>query len=86
MPNLGSVAEWMGAVRNPLPEEFRDRLALTLLATVLDFGVIGMAGPVAFQCASISLGVPVAFSILAVGLFAVLGYMWFLTVKSWPRR
>jgi len=86
MPNLDSVAELLVFVRPTLPGGFRDRLVVTILATVLDLGAIVIAGPTAFACGAISLLVPVVFSILTVALLAVLGYMWLLTFRSWTLR
>jgi hypothetical protein len=85
MQNLGSVAEWM-VLRSTPPGGFRGRLAATVLATILDFIVIAVNGPSAYQCAPISWDVPVVFSILTLGLFTALGHMWLLTVKSWNCR
>ena len=86
MSSLASAAELMVSVRPKPPGGFRDRLKITVLATVLDFGAILICGPAAYACAPISLGVPIVFSILAVALFAVLGHMWFLTFRNWNYR
>jgi hypothetical protein len=86
MSNLASVAEQIFTARPTLPGGFRDRLKITVVATVLDFCAILVFGPTAFACASISLLVPITFMILAVGLFAVLWHMWVLTFKSWNYR
>jgi hypothetical protein len=85
MPNLASVALPIFVRRKP-PGGFRDRLKITIVATVLDFCAILVFGPTAYACASISLLVPITFMVLAVGLFAVLWHMWVLTLKSWNYR
>jgi hypothetical protein len=83
MTSLSSVAEVMLPVRAPLKGGFRSRLAVSSLATGLDFGVLMVVGPAAYQCAPFSWMVPVAFSIFALGAFVSLGHIWLLTIQSW---
>jgi hypothetical protein len=82
MPNLGSIAERM-VVRTTLPGGFRDRLAATILATILNFTVIATYAPAAYQCTRSVWFVPVLFSCFAFGMFVVLSHMWVITLQSW---
>lgn len=77
------VAEGMVPVRKLPAKNFRSRFAISSLATALDVGAMATVGPAAFACASISSAVPILFSIFAVGAFATLGRMWYLTIQSW---
>jgi hypothetical protein len=56
---------------------------MTMLMTAVDFAALLIVGPVASECASISIAVPIAYAVAAAALLASLAHMWMLTLGLW---
>lgn len=83
MSNLYSVAEVIHPARILFSRKPDQRLAVTLLTTVLDIAVLALVAPIAFHCAFILPAVAVAFSLLSGAMFVSLAHMWLLTFRFW---
>jgi len=83
MSSLYSVAEVIHPARILFSRKPDQRLAVTLLTTVLDIAVLALVAPIAFHCAFILPTVAVAFSLLSGAMFVSLAHMWLLTFRFW---
>lgn len=81
MSDLNLVAENASPVGSSISAKFLGRLALSMALTAIDIGVLVFVGKVAYQSSLISVALPAAFAILALGMGATLGRMWLLTVQ-----
>ena len=81
MSDLHLIAKDVSPVESSITAKFLGRLALSMLLTAVDVGVLVFVGKVAYQSSLISVALPAAFAILALGMGATLGRMWLLTVQ-----
>jgi hypothetical protein len=80
MPDFYSIAEEIVPERSSLRKKFALRLFVTLLISVLDVAALVVVSRIAIPGTLHSVSMQVLFAVLALGLGASLGRMWFLTV------
>jgi hypothetical protein len=83
MSSLNLMGKAIAKAPFSLAKEPESRLSITMLITALDIAVLLIMGPVASECASISIAVPIAFAVASAALLASLAHMWMLTLGLW---
>ena len=83
MSSLNLMGKAIAKAPFSLAKEPESRLSITMLMTGLDIAALLFVRPVATECASISVAVPIAFAIAAVALLGSLAHMWMLTLGLW---
>jgi hypothetical protein len=68
---------------NSIAKVFAGRLIVSFLITAVDVAVLIAIVPIAYQSGLISTFLPIGFALLALGMGASLGRMWWLTVQMW---